>query len=102
MFLNTRKFSFKLRLNPKQTTSVVDTSSVRSQSSVDEFIDPCLGDEVNSRYDNPMPELTLSPSQGSMNSATGLPRMIWKPGGLCTRLKNREIYFTARFQNHER
>jgi hypothetical protein len=30
------------------------------------FIDPLLGDKVN-----PMPELTLSPSQGSMNSATG-------------------------------
>jgi hypothetical protein len=52
---------------------------------VAEFIDPWLGDKVNSglglsyrnarlymagRYDNPMPELILSPSQGSMNSAT--------------------------------
>jgi hypothetical protein len=25
---------------------------------------------VEGRYDNPVPELTLSPSQGSMNSAT--------------------------------
>jgi len=47
----------------------------------------CLGDEVNSgiglsyrpsspcslasQNDNPMPELTLSPQSGSMNSATG-------------------------------
>jgi hypothetical protein len=29
------------------------------------------------RYDNPMPELTLSPSQGSMNSATGSPQNTW-------------------------
>ncbi len=51
-----------------------------------EFIDPDWGDKVNSgiglsyrparlhwladRYDNPMPELTLSPSHGSVNSAT--------------------------------
>ncbi len=53
---------------------------------VAEFIDPWLGDKVNSglglsyrnarlymagRYDNPMPELILSPSLGSLNSATG-------------------------------
>ncbi len=51
--------------------------------SVAEFIDPDWEDKVNSgiglsprlhelvgQYDNPMPELTLSPSQGSMNSAT--------------------------------
>jgi hypothetical protein len=29
---------------------------------------PC---SLTCRYDNPMPKLTLSPSQGSMNSATG-------------------------------
>ncbi len=50
------------------------------------FLDPDCGDKVNSgrglsyrpsrlhglagQYDNPMPESTLSPSQGSMNSAT--------------------------------
>jgi hypothetical protein len=55
---------------------------------VSEFIDPDWEDNVNSgirlsywparlcglagRYDNPMPELTLSPSQESMNSATAL------------------------------
>jgi hypothetical protein len=55
-------------------------------SPVAEFIDPDLGDKVNSgiglsyrltrlngmsgRYDNLMPELTLSPGKGSMNSAT--------------------------------
>jgi hypothetical protein len=57
---------------------------------VGEFINPWLGDKVDSgiefsyparqpmlpcslagRYDNPMPELTLSPQSGSMNSATG-------------------------------
>jgi hypothetical protein len=53
---------------------------------VAEFIDPDCGDKVNfgmnlpyrparhhgpaGRYDNSMPELTLSPSRGSMNSAT--------------------------------
>ncbi len=53
---------------------------------VAEFIDPDWGDKVNSgmglsywparlhwpagRYNNPMPELTLSPSHGSINSAT--------------------------------
>jgi hypothetical protein len=55
---------------------------------VAEFIDPDWGDKVNSdiwlsyqparlhglagRYDNPMPELTFSPSHRSMNSATGV------------------------------
>jgi hypothetical protein len=50
---------------------------------VAEFIDPDRGDKVVSgiglsyrpvragRYANPMPESTLSHSQGSMNSATG-------------------------------
>ncbi len=51
--------------------------------SVSEFIDPWLGEKVNAGigtpdymaggpagYDNPMPGLTLSPSQWSMNSAT--------------------------------
>ncbi len=55
---------------------------------VAKFIDPDWGDKVNSglsyrparlhelagRYDNPMPESTLSPSHGSMNSSTGLCR----------------------------
>jgi hypothetical protein len=64
-----------------------DISPVTSEiNPVAEFIDPDRGDKVNfgrglsywparlnglaGRYDNPMPESTLSPSQGSMNSAT--------------------------------
>ncbi len=69
------------------------TQSIQSQirstySTVAEYIDPWLVDQVNSgiglsyrsashecslaiRYDNTMPELTLSPSHGFMNSATG-------------------------------
>jgi hypothetical protein len=55
---------------------------------VAEFINPDWGDKVNSgiglsyrparlhgltgRYNNPMPELTLYPSQGSINSATAV------------------------------
>ncbi len=57
-------------------------------SPVAEFLDPGWGDKVDSgiglsyrlagllrlvgRYDNPMPESTLSPSQGSTNSAKEL------------------------------
>jgi hypothetical protein len=57
-------------------------------TTVAEFIDPDWGDKVKSgiglshrparlhglwgRNDNPMPELTLSPSHGSMNLATGV------------------------------
>ncbi len=33
---------------------------------------PLAMQPLSCRYDNPTPELTLSPSQGSMNSATGL------------------------------
>ncbi len=64
------------------------------ESPVAEFIDPDGRDKVNSgiwlsyrsarrcslvgRYDNPTPELTLSPGQGSMNSATGM--FVWLGG----------------------
>jgi hypothetical protein len=64
---------------------------VRYKSTVAEFIDPWLGDEVNpgmgltyrpanpcslaGRYDNPMPELTLSPQSESMSSAILEPKM---------------------------
>ncbi len=81
-------------LGPEMSTS--EASSIWAQKvmhshtvTVAEFIDPWLEDKVYSgialsycharlhtwlegRYDNLMPELTLSPSQGSMNSATGL------------------------------
>ncbi len=54
-------------------------SSIRVEN-VAEFINPDWGDKVKparlhgleGRYDNPMPELTLSPSHGSMKSAIGL------------------------------
>ncbi len=64
------------------------------RSPVAEFMDIWLKDEVSSgiglsyrpashvlacRYDNPMPELTLSPSQGSMNSAAGQSCAIKSP-----------------------
>ncbi len=68
-------------------------------SSAPEFIDVWLGDKVNSgigllyrpashyvawracQYDNPVPELTLSSSKGSMNSATvSNPSILWHSG----------------------
>ncbi len=50
-------------------TACWDLVSMRQISA--EFIDPWLGDKVN-----PMPELTLYPCKGSMNSATGVePRL---------------------------
>ncbi len=74
-----------LYIVPKLFLAKVQTAAV--SWSVAEFIDPWLGDKVNSgiglsywpasscsltgRYDNLMPELTLSPQSGSMNSATG-------------------------------
>jgi hypothetical protein len=40
-------------------------------SNADSVIENIEGCSLAGPYDNPMPELTLSPSQGSMNSATG-------------------------------
>ncbi len=78
---------------PDSSALSTQTQSIQSQirstyRTVAEYIDPWLGDKVNSgiglsyrsashvcsparRYDNTMPELTLSLSHGSMNSATG-------------------------------
>ncbi len=72
------------------------------ECAVAEFIDPWLGDKVDSgtglsyrpaspcslpgRYDNLMPESNLSPQLGSMNSATG-ELGEWRGGGGCTEAK---------------
>jgi hypothetical protein len=81
---------FWLLLRPKEHVfSLLNFSTcVQTLSScpVSEFIDPSLGEKVNSgiglsyrparihglagRYDNPMPELTLSPQLESMNLVT--------------------------------
>ncbi len=81
---------------------------------VAKFIDPWLEDKVNSgielsyrpashssltgRYDNPVPELTLSPQSVSMNSATGELRLWhWLSDPLTTLLNlllQASIYFT--------
>ncbi len=71
IFLSLPVFSSSRRQNPY----------IRDGTPVAEFVDPCLGDKVyfgiglsyrslTCRYDNPMPELTLSPNQWFMNLAT--------------------------------
>jgi hypothetical protein len=75
--------------------SFVDESFIfkESSSTLAEFIDPDWGVKVNSgiglsyrharlhgltgRYDNPMPELTISSSHGSMNSSTVQQNIHW-------------------------
>ncbi len=73
------RFGLAVSLNISQLASVGGQEGRNFQfTPVAEFIDPDWGSKVNparlhghaGRYDNPMPELTLSPRQGSMNSAT--------------------------------
>jgi hypothetical protein len=82
-----REWLYDVQKRPEASSRDWTEFDRHSMVSSGRFIDPRLGDKVNScielsyrpagpcslagRFDNPAPELTLSPQSGSMNSATG-------------------------------